>query len=229
MSDIISTSATGVTTPVAEVSKPKKPEVPTLKLLYNRTHIGPTTGLKVAKTELSKATGKVLFNNQLKVKAVKEKTDSNENRPMPNDKVEIPLGTDHAVKATKYFLAWDKKYKGAIGSSSYQKKYTDFLSYQRSVYEILGISVSTDTKGKTVKPELTEQQRGLYNEQMRKFAFSYYETRISYKVPGVKAVRTLTYRTLKQPDLSKIYSELKALISEMDSKIQIVPKTNDAN
>lgn len=222
MSDV---TTTGNPTPQGEESTNPKVAKPTLKLLCNKTHIGPVSEGKVAKTELSKATGKVMFNNQLQVVVKQERTET-DTKQSPKQKIDIPLLLDPGMEATKYFLAWDRYHKSEIGTPNYQEKYKAFLVQQKATYESLGISIATDSKGRSIKPELTEQQRSIYNKEMRPFSFSYYETRLSYKSPGVKAVRTLTFRTLNPPDLEKIAATLRVTVKGLDEKITVKRKSS---
>lgn len=195
---------------------------PTLKLLQNKTHLGPVSKKGYAKIDLSKAAGKILFNNNLKVTALGEEEDLSKSTD-PSKKpisVAIPLKDNGADQATLLMIAWDKLY-GKVGTPAYQKAYQQFANEQLKVYAEIGIHITPNSP----KPTLTEQQRRMYNEKMRASSFSYYEYRLSYKQPGVKAVRSLTYRTLKPKDVSSMIEELFKKATELSQSFEIKIKT----
>lgn len=194
---------------------------PTLKLLQNKTHIGPISLGGSAKASLTKAAGKILFDSNLKV-TIKGTEEDAGKQSDPSKKPlvrKINLNQGGAKYATFYMLAWDKLF-GQPGSQGYQEKYQEFARMQTQVYDKLGIKLSPNSP----KPELTEQQRRMYNVGMRKYAFSYYEYRLSFKQPGMKAVRSLTYRTLKPLDIDgtieKLSNGVKKLNAQLDIKVR---------
>lgn len=191
---------------------------PTLKLLQNKTHIGPVSVGGAAKASLSKAAGKIMFDSNLKITIKETGEDVNKNSD-PSKKPlvkKIDLGQNGAKDATYYMLAWDKLF-GEVGSSGYQRKYQEFAQKQIQVYGELGINLNPNSP----KPELTEQQRRMYNAKMRPYAFSYYEYRLSFKQPGMKAVRSLTYRTLKPQDADSLISKLADQVRILSAKLDI--------
>ena len=211
----MSTSIDG--TPYTDVVEQTKSEA-TLKLLQNKTHIGPVSVGGAAKASLSKAAGKIRFDNNLKV-TVKD-TDEDATKvsdPSKEPQVKkINLGHSGAGLALLYMMAWDKLF-GKVGSTAYQSKYQEFAQMQNQVYAKLGINLNPNSP----KPELTEQQRRMYNEQMRPYAFSYYEYRLSFKQPGVRAVRSLTYRSLKPMDLDLQVAKLSNMVKELSAKLDV--------
>lgn len=203
---------------------------PTLKLLRNKTHIGPETVALAAKATLTKAAGKVMFNENLKVVI----TDTGEDavRSDPNmaptvmDIFSVYPSDNYSRDAMYYMLAWDRVCKGA-GSPGYIKSYELFHAKQSEAYTRLGVPATLGVDPKTkkkIKPELTEQQRAIYNEIMRSVAFSYYEYRLSFKRDGVKAVRSLTYRTIKPLNEDSLVEKLNEQVKILKAKLDIKPK-----
>lgn len=191
---------------------------PTLKLLQNKTHIGPVSVGGAAKASLSKAAGKIMFDSNLKVTMKGTDEDASKiSDPSKKPLVKkIDLSQDGAKDATFYMLAWDRLFS-EVGTPGYLKKYQEFAKMQTQVYADLGINLSPNSP----KPELTEQQRRMYNKEMRRCAFSYYEYRLSFKQPGMKAVRSLTYRTLKPLDLDDLVGKLTSQVSVLSAKLDI--------
>jgi hypothetical protein len=193
--------------------------IPTLKLLQNKTHIGPVSEGVVAKASLTKAAGKIMFDNNLKITVANTgdevgKVSDPTKKPVVK-KIKLPAGNEPQT-ATLMMLAWDKLY-GTVGTASYQNKYQEFAQMQKTTYEKLGLNLGPNS----TKPELTEQQRRMYNEMMRPYAFSYYEYRLSYKQPGVKAVRSLTYRSLKPGNMDSMLTKLAEQAKNLAAKLTI--------
>lgn len=199
--------------------KEQQAATPTLKLLQNKTHIGPVSIGGATLASLTKAAGKIAFDSNLKI-TIKESGDEVGKVTDPTKKpvvvkIDLTKGREQS-EAILYILAWDRLFH-EVGSPGYQKKYQEFAQAQASVYAEIGLNVGpTDAK-----PELTEQQRRMYNDRMRKYAFSYYEYRLSFKQPGVKAVRSLTYRTVKPLDLSSVVTRLDTTAKGLDNKLTI--------
>lgn len=199
-------------------NKEQQTAEPTLKLLQNKTHVGPVSVGGAAKASLSKAAGKIMFDSNLKV-TIKETGEDADKVSDPGRKPlvkKIDLKQNGAKDATYFMLAWDKLF-GAVGTPGYQKKYQEFAQKQIQVYAKLGYNLGPNSP----RPELTEQQRRMYNAEMRSFAFSYYEYRLSFKQPGVKAVRSLTYRTLKPQEMDNMIIKLKDQVEILSAKLDI--------
>lgn len=174
----------------------------TLKIVSSKVHLGPKNqGLK-AKTNLSSATGKVLFNNNLKVVV-----GNGQNQPVSNSGqssnsmvINLNVGTE-GRDAAYYLLAWDYLFK--IGTDAYLEKFEALQQARTKAYQELGISNPGSDR-----PELTAQQREVYNAKVRPYAFTYFEYKLSFKQPGKKAVRSKTYRSLKPMDMISIQKQL---------------------
>lgn len=207
------------TTPSVE-GRQRKSQGPTLKLLQNKTHIGPVSEGKAVKANLSKAAGKIMFDSNLKVTIKTTGEDVLQKDPLKVPQVkEIKLSSSNfATEGFLYMMAWDKIYQG-IGTKAYQEKYQAFVVRQAQVYEEIGIHLNPNSP----KPQLTEQQRRMYNDKMRSFAFSYYEYRLSFKQPHKKAVKSLTFRTLKPQDFDRMISNLTEHTRRIHEKVEIRP------
>lgn len=196
----------------------------TIKLIRNKTHIGPISHGKGIKADLSKATQKIMFNNNLKV-TVKTEDDSEKvnvtssNKPVVLEIEPLP-GLTIVDSASYIYSAWDQICKG-VGTNSYISRYQQFHQKQLKVYSELGINLNPNSP----KPELTEQQRQIYDQRMSKFAFSYYEYRLSFKQPNCKAVRSLTFRTLKPKDLELLENQLIGRAKVIKEKITFTVKS----
>jgi hypothetical protein len=184
----------------------------TLKLNTNYTSMGPRSGRKLAKATITKAAAKTLNDANLKINAVPKDGETLKD-PISHEPETVTIleekdlskETMASKTATLFMLAWDKMYKSAIGTDAYIKKYSAFLNARSEFYKEIGLPIP-DPKKKA--PLLSEDQKNLYRQRLTEFGFSYWETQISYKVPGQKAVRTLMYRTLKKPDLNKVKEDL---------------------
>jgi hypothetical protein len=215
MADMINVTATAAGTPAT------KNEMPTLKLVSDKVHLGPRpSGLK-AKTNLSTATGKVLFNNDLKV--VIKGTDQMSSKPIqPGSSTLIKLSVGaEATQAALYMLAWDHVL--SIGTKAYKEKFEALQRARASAYADLGFSNSADKR-----PELTAQQREIYNAKVTPFAFDYFEYKLSFKQPGKKAVRSKTYRSLKPMEPDGLIKQLTLKAKSLGDEISFKTKSPKA-
>lgn len=195
---------------------PKEPAT-TLKLVSSRNHLGPKKeGLK-AKTDLSSATGKLLFNNNLKVVIKdkgKDKPDNDSNSGSSDKSYTFGLKVGQEAQQAGYLmLAWDYIFK--IGTDAYLEKFEALQRARASAYQELGISNPGSDR-----PELTSQQREVYNAKVRPYAFTYFEYKLSFKQPGKKAVRSKTYRSLKPMDADSIRKQLLSKASALMKDIR---------
>lgn len=192
----------------------------TLKLVSNKTHLGPVKG-KVDKSErLSAAANKIKLNNDLKVtfdsgdgegktkRLTTTKTSESESLVDPSKDVSAKV-------ALCIMEAWDQQYSGP-GTPDYVDKANALTRAQLNAYASLGIN---PTAG--VRPELTEEQKCSYNDMVSPYSFDYYEVRLSYKQPGQKSVRSTTYRYLNRPNLKQIRSLLLKQAKVIDAKLKV--------
>jgi hypothetical protein len=194
-------------------------EVTTLKILQNKAHNGPSKGVKSSKTDLSKAVGKIKFNNNLKLEAIREESAITQ-KPNTSVSFSYDLSTEEdPVKFALYtFMAWDKVYGTSQGTTDYMDKLAKLYQAKADFYEKWGIPY-TPNVGK--RPVLTEAQRVDYNETVSKSSFDYYEYRLSFKQPGVKAVRTTVYRTLVPLNFEDISNRLASKRKVISTTVKI--------
>lgn len=206
-----------------------QPQVPTLKIVQNKTHIGPVAVNKRKDlNRLTKSSNKIRISSNLKVSV---KSDPNSEITISEKKKVNPSTSkliessdnDHVIRpnaAILYMEAWDRLFTDA-GTEDYVQKSTTLSKEQRRAYEELGIN--PDSKN---KPELTEEQRSRYNAMVKPYAFDYYEVHLSYKVPQKRAVRSKTYRYTSVPELDQIIYNLKREAKYLDDKLEIKVKEN---
>lgn len=179
-------------------------KVSTLKIVSNKTHVGPAVKSQSSNTMLSAAANKIRLNNDLKISVSdpgnepKVSLSGNKSLDIANSK-----GTVSVPDAVAFMEAWDKLYGGKPGTSDYIEKANKLNAVRSQVYASLGINPQ-----KGVRPELTEEQRVAYSEAVKPYSFDYYEVRLSFKQTGHKAVRSKTYRFLNAPDLANIKAKL---------------------
>lgn len=187
------------------------PEQASLKLISNRTHVGPATrkGEK-SLNDFSAAAKKIKLNNDLKVtvanastaNAMSEKKSNNASSGQNSILINIKGQMSPAIAFT-FMEAWDEMTQGKPGTPEYVDKANQLNAARSKVYAQLGINTTV-----RVRPELTEEQRVAYSEAVKPYSFDYYEVRLSFKQPGKKAVRSKTYRYLNAPDLDSIRKRL---------------------
>lgn len=196
-----------------------KTETTTLKLISNKCHLGPRQeGLK-AKTNLSTATGKVLFNNDMKIVVTGAKDKGTKpTSTVESTTVEMSVGGE-VKQAAFYMLAWDQLY--SVGTDAYKEKFTALNKARTDAYAALGISSSLDSK----RPELTAQQRAIYNEKVLPFSFTYFEYRLSFKQPGKKAVRSKTFRSLSRMDADSMLEHIRAKAVALTKTLEVKPRS----
>jgi hypothetical protein len=194
-------------------------EVITLKILQNKAHNGPTKGVKGAKTNLSKAVGKIKFNNNLKLETVKEESVVSQK---PNTSISFSYDLSKEKNPVEFalytFMAWDRVYGTDIGTTDYMDRLAKLHQAKAEFYEKWGIPY-TPNSGK--RPVLTEAQRIDYNETVSKSSFDYYEYRLSLKQPGLKAVRTTVYRTLVPLNFEDISNRLASKRKVISTTVKI--------
>lgn len=168
----------------------------TLKYVVNRTHLGPVPEYKKAR-KLSKAANKIRLSSDLKLVSGGEATPQGTGSGKPGKLSYSDLIAESdsvtAKEALLFVEAWSRTYP-RVGTPEYVDKYNALNKERVAVYAELGITVQPGQKA----PLLTEEQRAYYNKRLLPFAFDYWEHRISYKVPGRKAIRTKTFRSCQE-------------------------------
>lgn len=187
-----------------------------IKLVENKTHNGPVSEEKIARAkaaQLSAAANKVRVMANFTVKVSKD-TDKDELKSsnarsllfmdIGNTPIEV------AESAVFIMQAWDKLY-GEQGTPDYVRKLSAALAARAEAYNKLGINPNSENK-----PNLTSDQRVVYNSVVGPTGFDYYEYHLAFKVEGQKKfARSKTYRSLKPLDiksmLTKLNTEVKSL------------------
>jgi len=199
-----------------------------IKLVENRTHFGPVSEEKIARAKaaaLSAAANKVRLMSNFTVKVESPDNGKENDRTQARSLLFLEVGdtpADVAESAVYLMQAWDNKY-GEQGTPDYVKKLTTALQARAKAYSELGINPNSQEK-----PNLTSDQRVVYNSIVGPTGFDYYEYHLAFKLEGqTKFARSKTYRSLRPLDIT---SMLNNLGTEMKSlKKRIIVSTRQTN
>jgi len=191
--------------------------IASMKIVSNKTHLGPVKGGVQKSNRLSAAANKIRLNNDLKVTldTVEGSKKTSTTKTSESESVFDPSKDVSPKNALIVMEAWDSQY-GDPGTPDYVKKANALSRAQLAAYASLGINPAAG-----VRPELTEEQRSSYNDMVSPYSFDYYEVRLSYKQPGQKSVRSTTYRYLERPNLKQIRSLLFKQAKVLDAKLKV--------
>lgn len=190
----------------------------TLKLVQNRTHLGPSSKSNGDKKSfLSAAANKIRINNDLKIE-FGPSNPSKVQKVSGSKSLEIHLNRLDADSAIKMMIAWDLLFKGP-GTPDYVAKANALSKARAEAYRDLGIN--PDPGSRVV---LTMEQREFYNSKVSSFAFDYYEVCLSFKQPGFKVVRSKTFRFLNEPNLDDIQTRLVKKVDSFKFEASAGPK-----
>jgi hypothetical protein len=209
---------------VKELDKATLTNVAYLKLCQNKTHFGPVSQEIVDRQKakrLEAAANKLRVTAGFKVQ-IKKDNPSQESRNI-KDNVSFVLCSalqmaepDLVKDAILALDCWDKSY--VDGTSDYRRKYASFIEQRNRVYTSLGVNPNGN-----MRPDLTADNRKMYNEQMAPYAFDCYEYHLAVKLPGNKGfIRSKTYRSLTPMNKVSIIEVLNGGISKNNSKIELV-------
>lgn len=209
---------------VKELDKSVLTNIAYLKLCQNKTHFGPISQEIVDRQKakrLEAAANKLRVTAGFKVQ-IKKDDPSKENR---NNKDNVSWVLDSSLLTAESDLvkeailaldSWDKSL--VDGTKDYRSKYADFIEQRNRVYNSLGVNPNGNKR-----PDLTADNRRMYNEQMAPYAFDCYEYHLAVKLPGNKGfIRSKTYRSLKPLSTVSIVDMLNNGISKNNSKIELV-------
>jgi hypothetical protein len=201
----------------SQVSGNSNAPIASIKIVSNKTHLGPVKGGVQKSNRLSAAANKIRLNNDLKVTldSVEVSKKSSTSKTSESRSLFDPSKDVSAKIALISMEAWDSQF-GGPGTPDYVKKANALSRAQHEAYARLGLNPSAD-----VRPELTEEQRCSYNDMVSPYSFDYYEVRLSYKQPGHKSVRSTTYRYLDRPNLKQIRDLLLKQAKVLDAKLSI--------
>jgi acetyl-CoA acetyltransferase len=199
-----------------------------MKLVENKTHFGPVSEDKVAKAkaaQLSAAANKVRLMADFTVKISKDPTEETESRSNARSLLFIEIGSsplEIAESAVYIMQAWDIKY-GDEGTPDYTKKLSAALAARAEAYRTLGINPSSGTK-----PNLSADQRLVYNSIVGPTGFDYYEYHLAFKIDGQKKfARSKTYRSLRPLDISRMLSNLSIEANRLKNDIDLRSRQNN--
>lgn len=199
-----------------------------MKLVENKTHFGPVSEDKVAKAkaaQLSAAANKVRLMADFTVKISKDPTEETESRSNARSLLFTEIGSsplEIAESAVYIMQAWDIKY-GDEGTPDYTKKLSAALAARAEAYRTLGINPSSG-----VKPNLSADQRLVYNSIVGPTGFDYYEYHLAFKIDGQKKfARSKTYRSLRPLDISRMLSNLSIEANRLKNDIDLRSRQNN--
>jgi hypothetical protein len=196
-----------------------------IKFVENKTHMGPVSEEKIARAkaaQLSAAANKVRVMADFTVKVSKD-TDgdkpksSNARSLLFTETGETP---EEVAKTALYLMqAWDNKY-GDQGTPDYVERLTAAIAARSEAYSKLGI---TPTAGK--KPDLTTDQRVVYNSIVGPTGFDYYEYHLAFKLEGqTKFARSKTYRSLRPLDIKSMLGSLSKEMERLMKEISLTSR-----
>lgn len=191
-----------------------------IKLVENRTHFGPVSEEKIARAKaaaLSAAANKVRLMSNFTVKVEIPQAGSKNDRTQARSLLFLEVGNSPAeVAGSAVYLmqAWDNKY-GEQGTPDYVNKLTKALQARANAYTELGINPNSQEK-----PNLTSDQRVVYNSIVGPTGFDYYEYHLAFKLEGqTKFARSKTYRSLRPLDLRSMLNTLSTEVKALRSRV----------
>lgn len=223
----MTTSNEALGNPTQTPTNNSQPTVSTMKIVQNKTHLGPVAVSKRKDlSRLTKSANKIRISSNLKVEVASSSSEDfvQERKKGQNPSTSVSIqSSSSSIDAKEAILlmeAWERLLSGA-GTEDYVQKSTTLFAMQRQAYESLGINPDASKK-----PELTEEQRSRYNAMVLPYAFDYYEVHLSYKVPQKRAVRSKTYRYTAVPDLDQIKRNLIREAEYLNNHLKITVKDN---
>lgn len=197
-----------------------------VKLARNKAHMGPVSEEKIA---LARASVLSAAANKVRVTAgfaVKVNTDDNKEVKTNSQNqsfIFTELGDDSPKTTAEYAVllmqAWDNTFKDE-GTPEYVQRLAKALEARATAYTKLGINPTSGDR-----PNLTADQRVVYNSIVGPTGFDYYEYHLAFKLAGQKKfVRSKTFRSLRPLDLKQILDKLSSEVLSLKNKITITSK-----
>lgn len=197
-----------------------------VKLARNKAHMGPVSEEKIA---LARASVLSAAANKVRVTAgfaVKVNTDDNKEVKTNSQNqsfIFTELGDDSPKTTAEYAVllmqAWDNTFKDE-GTPEYVQRLAKALEARATAYTKLGINPTPGDR-----PNLTADQRVVYNSIVGPTGFDYYEYHLAFKLAGQKKfVRSKTFRSLRPLDLKQILDKLSSEVLSLKNKITITSK-----
>lgn len=209
---------------VRELDKAALTNVAYLKLCQNKTHFGPVSQEIVDRQKakrLEAAANKLRVTAGFKVQIKKDdpttvSKDTKDNISWVLSSSLLVAESDLVKDAILALDYWDKLL--VEGTNNYRSKYAEFIEQRNRVYASLGINPNGN-----LRPDLTADNRKMYNEQMAPYAFDCYEYHLAVKLPGNKGfIRSKTFRSLTPISYIQFVEKLNGGISKNNSKIELV-------
>lgn len=198
-----------------------------VKLAINKTHMGPVSEEKVARARASMlcaAANKVRVTAGFTVKVNTDDTKSGTKTNTQNQSFLIQgLGDDSPIDTVQNAIllmqAWDNTFKDE-GTPDYVEKLAKALEARATAYTRLGINPVSGEK-----PNLTSDQRVVYNSIVGPTGFDYYEYHLAFKLAGQKKfVRSKTYRSLRPVNMATVLNKLSSEVETLKGKITIASR-----
>lgn len=211
---------------LTKLEKDKVVDSTYVKLARNKAHMGPVSEEKIAQARasaLSAAANKVRVTAGFTVKvATDDKTEVKTNSQNQSF-LFTELGDDSPKATAEYAVllmqAWDNTFKDE-GTPDYVIKLAKALEARAIAYSKLGINPASGDK-----PNLTADQRVVYNSIVGPTGFDYYEYHLAFKLAGQKKfVRSKTYRSLRPLDLKQMLTKLSSEVLSLKGKITITSR-----
>jgi len=211
---------------LTKLEKDKVVDSTYVKLARNKAHMGPVSEEKIAQARasaLSAAANKVRVTAGFTVKvATDDKTEVKTNSQNQSF-VFSELGDDSPKATAEYAVllmqAWDNTFKDE-GTPDYVNKLAKALEARATAYSKLGINPASGDK-----PNLTADQRVVYNSIVGPTGFDYYEYHLAFKLAGQKKfVRSKTYRSLRPLDMQQMLNKLSSEVATLKGKITITSR-----
>lgn len=211
---------------LTKLEKDKVVDSTYVKLARNKAHMGPVSEEKIAQARasaLSAAANKVRVTAGFTVKVITDDKTEVKTNSQNQSFVFTELGDDSpkatAEHAVLLMQAWDNTFKDE-GTPDYVDKLAKALEARAIAYNKLGINPASGDK-----PNLTADQRVVYNSIVGPTGFDYYEYHLAFKLAGQKKfVRSKTYRSLRPLDIKQMLTKLSSEVATLKGKITITSR-----
>lgn len=199
-----------------------------LKVCQNKARMGPVDVSTVAdrnKSQLSAAANKIRVMADFSVKV---NTENKKEVPENSQNIswlvfsDAEVDTQLAIKqAICLMQAWEETFAGSPGTKDYMKKLGSMLNARAGAYKKIGVKY--DPHGE--RPNLTAEQRAVYNSIVGEYAFDYYEYHLAFKFAGEKRfIRSKTIRSLRPLEIEaymkKLMQAATMKMSELDISVR---------
>lgn len=211
---------------LTQLEKGKVVDSTYVKLAKNKAHLGPVSEEKIAQARasaLSAAANKVRVTAGFAVKVETDDKSKVKANSQNQSFLFIDLGDDSPRSTAEYAVllmqAWDNTFRDE-GTPEYVKKLAIALEARAVAYRKLGINPASGDK-----PNLTADQRVVYNSIVGPTGFDYYEYHLAFKLAGQKKfIRSKTFRSLRPLDIQQMLTKLNSEVISLKGKITITSR-----